>query len=103
MPTIVWAINNMERKTNDGFVLVAYWTCTATQDGQSYQVYGSQSFPYDPSEPDFVPYDELTEDMVVGWTKAAMGPERVAQQEEAATRQLEGILHPTTASGVPWQ
>lgn len=102
MAITTWGVNNMERVLTDGFVLIAYWTCTAMQDGKSYQVYGSQPFPYDPSQPDFVPYDQLTEPLVVGWVQAAMGPEKVAEQEATAVAQLQQVLNPTTAVGAPW-
>lgn len=102
MATITWNIVNMERELSNGFVIVAHWTCAASQDGQSAQVYGSQSFPYDPSEPGFIPYDQLTEAEVIGWVQTAMGPEQVAKTEAAAVSQLDQILNPTTSAGVPW-
>ena len=102
MATITWNIVNMERELNDGFVIVAHWTCTASQDMQSAQVYGSQSFPYDPSEPGFIPYDQLTEAEVIGWVQTAMGPETVAATEANAEQQLNQLINPTTANGLPW-
>ena len=102
MSTITWNIVNMERELSDGFVIVAHWTCTASQDGQSAQVYGAQSFPYNPSEPGFIPYDQLTEADVIGWVQASMGPETTAATEANAEQQLNSILNPTTADGVPW-
>jgi hypothetical protein len=102
MATITWNIVNMERELNDGFVIVAHWTCTAAQDGQSAQVYSSQSFPYNPSEPGFIPYDQLTEAEVIGWVQTAMGPETVAATQASAEQQLNQLINPTTANGLPW-
>ncbi len=99
---IQWAIVNMQRVIDNGFVIIADWTCTAMQDGQSAYVYGQQSFPYDPSEPDFIPYDQLTEVEVIGWVQTAMGAEQVAAYEANAQGALDKLLHPTTADGLPW-
>lgn len=97
-----WTISNMERVLSDGFVVTAFWVCTAVEGTQSAQVYGSQSFTYDPTEPGFIPYDDLTEAEVVGWVQTAMGPEQVAAYEASAQASLNQIINPQTASGTPW-
>lgn len=99
---IQWAIVNMQRVIDDGFVIIADWTCTASQDNLSSYVYGQQAFPYDPAQPGFIPYDQLTEADVIGWVQTAMGPEQVAGYEANAQGALDKLLHPTTASGTPW-
>jgi hypothetical protein len=82
------------------------WTATAligypTFDGEtdvvtraSYTVLGDdgeghtadysnwQETPLDPSVP-FIPYADLTNDIVIGWVKSALGPDRVAAIEES--------------------
>lgn len=99
---IQWNIVNMQRVLNDGFVIVADWTCTAMDQGQSAYTYGAQTFLYDPAQPGFVPYDQLTSDIVVGWVQAAMGPTQVAEIEANVTTQLNALLNPQTANGLPW-
>lgn len=99
---IKWTISTMERVLTDGFVITAYWDCVASQDNMSGRVYGSQSFTYDPTESGFIPYEELTEDDVIGWVHASMGAEQVATYEASAQAALDEALAPRTSSGVPW-
>jgi hypothetical protein len=57
------------------------------------------------SNVDFVEYDDLTEDVVIGWVKSALGEERVKQIEDDITAQIDAQINPpaaTKGSGVPW-
>lgn len=102
MTTITWNIVNMERILEDNFVIIAHWTCTACQIPSSCQVYGSQSFEYNPNQPGFIPYENLTESIVVGWVQAQLGPDGVATVEAKATSQLTKKMNPVVSTGLPW-
>ena len=41
--TLTWAVNNMTRVINDGFVIVVDWSCTASATGVQGAFYGGQS------------------------------------------------------------
>ena len=98
--TFTWAISNLERETLDGFVFVAHYTVNAADDTYSAGAYGSIGF----QRPDnLIPFADLTEDVVVGWVKEALGgDEKVAEIEAALQQQLDQQHAPTTAPGVPW-
>ena len=54
---------------------------------------------------DFVEYDKLTEDVAIGWVKAALGEDRVKQIEDDITAQIDAQENPPAATegyGVPW-
>ena len=54
---------------------------------------------------DFVEYDKLTEDVVIGWVKSALGEDRVKQIEDDITAQIDAQENPPAATegyGVPW-
>ena len=54
---------------------------------------------------DFVEYDDLTEDVVIGWVKSALGEEKVKQIEDDIAAQIDAEENPpaaTKGSGVPW-
>ena len=107
--TCTWSINNMQHLVSDGGVIAVEWGCTAEGGGKSAlegggksAFYGGKSeFTPDPSSPDFVPYDQLTEEMVLGWVFAALGDEKAAIEADR-TAKVEKQLHPTVESGVPW-
>lgn len=98
-----WSIANLERHTTDGIVYTAHWTVSATDGDYSAGAYGSVGLEA-PAEGDaIIPYEELTEAVVVGWVKEKLGEEQVASMEEALTSQLEEKITPSSVSGLPWQ
>lgn len=98
--TFVWAIKTLIRQTGDGFVYLAHYTVTASDQTYSAGAYGEIGFKR-PEE--LIPYDQLKEEEVIGWVKQAIGgPEKVAEIEAALQKQIDEKHQPTTASGVPW-
>ena len=93
-----WKIASLDRNTADGFVNTAHWTCSDVDGGFSGSVYGSVGFDGEVT----VPYENLTEALVVGWVKEALGEETVAAHEAAVAAQIEAQKNPTTATGTPW-
>ena len=56
-----------------------------------------------PAEGDAViPYAELTEEVVVGWTKDALGAEQIEAIEARLQTELDEQAAPTKATGTPW-
>ena len=103
MATITWRIAQLDRSLPDGTVLTAHWRCNATDGTFTGAVYGTQSFPTkDPSDPTFVPYEQITEALALQWTHDAMGAEQVAAHEASVQSQIDAQANPTSASGVPW-
>ena len=93
-----WRISQLERKTADGFVTTAHWTCSDVDGDFSGSVYGSIGF-----EGELViPYADLTEEVVIGWVKAAMGEEQVAAHEADVAAQIAQAKEPAVAVGTPW-
>jgi hypothetical protein len=98
--TFTWAIANLERETDDGFVFTAHYTVNADDGTYSSGAYGSIGF----ERPDsLIPFADLTEELVVGWVKEALGgQEKVDEIEAALQAQLNEQHAPTKAAGVPW-
>ena len=46
----------------------------------------------------FIPFDQVTNEEVVAWTKSAMGVEQVEQIELNIVNQIEALIHPTTVT-----
>ena len=99
-----WTISTMERNTSDGGVIVAHWRVTDSEtvgeDTFSASAYGTASFTYDASSPDFVPYADLTESVVLGWCWAN-GVDQDAV-EASLTANINEQKTPTTVEGTPW-
>ena len=81
-----------------------HWIVTGTSDqlnpeGEPYAAtnIGTQVVPLDESTP-FVPFSDLTNDIVVGWTKDAMGEEQVQAIETSIASQIEELINPTSVT-----
>ena len=93
-----WKIVSLERKSADGFVTTAHWTCSDVDGEFSGSTYGSIGF-----DGELVtPYEQLTEEVVINWVKAAMGEETVAAHEAAVAAQIAEAKEPAVAVGTPW-
>tara|TARA_R100001480_G_scaffold109220_2_gene110744 strand:+ start:1045 stop:1317 length:273 start_codon:yes stop_codon:yes gene_type:complete len=90
----------MEHNTADGGVIVAHWRVTEVDGDYSASSYSTASFTYDASSPDFVPYADLTEEMVLGW--CFDGDVDKDAIEASLTANIEEQKNPTTQDGVPW-
>jgi hypothetical protein len=98
--TFTWAIANLERETDDGFVFTAHYTVAANDGTYGSSAYGSIGF----QRPEnLIPFADLTEELVIGWVKEALGgDEKVAEIETALQSQLDEQRNPSKATGVPW-
>ena len=94
---ITYSISQLDRKTADGYVHTAHWRCTATDEGFYGSVYGTIGF----NGEAVTPYEELTEEQVIGWVKDAMGEDTVQAHEANVLSQIESQKNPVTASGTP--
>jgi hypothetical protein len=107
--TYTWSVNTLDRELSDGVVYTVHWSLSATRPfpgmpNAYYQAgsYGSQGFTADPSDPGFVPYDQLTEAICIGWVQDALGTEAVTAMESGLSSQLDEKETPTHEAGVPW-
>ena len=98
--TTVWQISQMERTLDDNGVIVAHWRATATDGDFSATNYGTCGFTPDPSSPDWVDYDSISEDLALSWC-FDNGVDKDAIEASLAAN-IDGQINPTQASGVPW-
>ena len=96
--TATWTISQLDRQTSDGFVITAHWQATAVDGDYSASIYATCS--WSDGTPT-IPYDQLTQETVLGWIWAN-GVDKDAVEESLAA-QIEAQKNPTTATGVPWE
>lgn len=94
---ITWTISNLDRRTSDGFVTTAHWTCSAVDGEFSASVYSTCS--WSEGTPT-IPYENVTEAEVLTWCWAS-GVDKEAT-EAAVAAQLDAQKNPVQASGLPW-
>ena len=103
--TFTWSINTLERHTADGIIYSVHYNINATDGTYSEGAYGSVGLEAPPEEGyTVVAYDDLTEEVVLGWTKAALGgDEKVTEICNALQKRLDEKRTPTRATGKPWE
>lgn len=89
-------INNLERQSDSGLVTVVHWTAIKVDGDASASVYASMAV--EASE-EFVPFEQLTEEIVIEWVKAKLDLESI---ESSLDAQIAAINQPTVLSGLPW-
>jgi hypothetical protein len=104
--TNTWSIVKLEaypeyaNKTN--VVFTVHWNLTGTEDTHTGYMYGSVGLEFD-EESDYTPYDDLTQEQVIGWVHKVLGAEQVMSYEENVANQIELSKNPTVVyPTLPW-
>lgn len=74
-----------------------HWIVTGVDGDYSATNIGTQVVPLDP-ESTFIPFEDLTNEIVVGWTKEAMGEDQVDQIETSIASQIAEKENPTSVT-----
>ena len=100
-----WKVLEMNHRVSDGYVVEVTTVCEK-KDGPGYarKVF-SNEFEGTPGG-DYIPYENLTEEVVLGWVKDDLGAGVVLQTETnidaAALANKEAIVNAPLKSGIPW-
>ena len=98
MTTFNWQVVDMDRLTSDGFVVVVHYNVSATDGTYQTSTYGTTSYTQTPGET-YIPYEDLTQPIVVGWVQEALGKDTV---EMSLQGQIDALKNPVQESGLPW-
>jgi hypothetical protein len=101
--SINWIIERLLVRKVEGtysdVVITADWRCNGTQDQYSGTCYGSTSFA--PPTENFTPYDQLTQDQVLGWC-FSNGVDQSAIEANVSAQINDQINPPIIAPPLPW-
>jgi hypothetical protein len=101
--TILWIIERLLVRKVEGtysdVVITADWRCNGSQDNYSGTCYGSCSF--QPPSGSFTPYEDLTEQQVLGWCYAN-GVDKTAIEANVSLQIENQINPPVIAPPLPW-
>jgi len=107
--TYTWSIVNLERYVTNGIVYTAHWAVNAVlpsseENSEDIYVgsYGSTGLE-PPSEGDeFIPYEDLTPEIVINWVKEKLGEEQISSIEASLASQIDEKINPGKMFGLPW-
>ena len=108
MINLEWNCRTVDARPLEGgevdVVYNVHWIVTGTSDqldpeGNAYSAIniGTQNVTWNP-EGTFIPFEDLTNEIVVEWTQAAMGEEQVTSIEAGVASQIESLIHPTSVT-----
>ena len=101
---ITWTVPLTEYTNNaDKSVVVCHWRVSTeeTVGDVTYTAssYGTCGFSPDPSAPNYIPYADLTQEIVLGWVYDSVDKDAT---EASLQANIDLQINPVTASGVPW-
>jgi len=74
-----------------------HWIVTGTDGDYSSNAIGTQIVPLSEGGA-FIPFEDLTNEIVVEWTKEAMGEETVESIEAGIASQIQSLINPTSVT-----
>jgi hypothetical protein len=97
-----WSIDSLKRDANSGVVLIAYWKVTNITSSGVNELSGSiELTPKLPSDPTFVLFEDISEELAIEWVKLTLGNDKVNAIENAVRLNVTDQKD-TFAFGVPW-
>lgn len=97
---MTWKINTLEYTNDDDKgVVVAHWDCGKTDGDYSGRCYGAEGFTPDPSSKDYVAYEDLTEEIVLGWLYEIIDKDAI---EASVQAQIDEQKNPAILKGLAW-
>jgi len=82
-------------------VCVVNWVCTGTNGTQTGHSAGASGIPFISADP-FIPYANLTNDIVIGWVKESLGTDGVNSVQSDIDGQIAAASNPQQNAPLPW-
>jgi hypothetical protein len=96
---MLWKINLVERAKSNDFILQVVWECTDLRDGFIGRLTDTLGFEVEDAK---VPFDQVTEDMIVEWVKKELGDHEVLRIEQSVQFMIDANITNNKAAGAPW-
>ena len=101
-----WTIDQMfTLQTPDpDYVVNVIWTLTGVDGEFTASIGGNTVFNSNQSS-QFIPYNELTQDIVIGWVQASLGADGIANYEANVNGQIDSMINPPVSpqnTPLPW-
>ena len=104
MTTFTWTVSRLDcypqYDNQTDVVFVVHWTCSGTDGTYNGSVYSTCSVTYVAST-SFTPYDQLTQNQVLGWIWAG-GVDKASAEAAVQTQINDQINPPVISPALPW-
>jgi len=104
--TTTWKIAQLKRIPDTGLVTYVTYIMNFELEGEIDRLVGSITLTGDVNDPDFIPFENLTEEDVIAWVQADLGAVEISTIEADYQAQLEERIlnnqNPEFLEGTPW-
>lgn len=104
--TYTWAVTGMKvTRVGDkpNYVVQTYWTKTGTDENGNTGVFsGATPFQPNPDQTDYVPYDQLTQEIVIDWIKPVVTGSYEEHVNGVIAKQIADKIDPVEDGPLPW-
>lgn len=97
MNTYTWTTTNLytiNLATESDYVVTALYNVTATDGTYESSLDNSCQFIVDDDKPNYIPYEDLTNDIVIAWVKETLGENGVISITACLDGQIESQINP---------
>lgn len=107
MTNFTWKVTNLYTQTIDGkedYVVIANYETTGVDGDYSSSLSNTAQFSTE-DVTEFIPYADLTEEIVIGWIKESLGENGIISIEACINGQIESQKNPPsvpTNTTLPW-
>jgi hypothetical protein len=103
--TYTWTVDQMYTldTPEPGFVVNVLWTLTGVDGQYTASIGGNSQFTV--QEGTFTPYDQLTQEQVIGWVQNSLGADGIANFEANVQGQINSMITPPVSpqnTPLPW-
>jgi hypothetical protein len=100
-----WIIEHLERKADNGFVVKVHWRYVVKDEDDEGRNYTANTYGlinYTQNDENYIPFEELTKEIVVGWVEETLGEDRLNEIVKMLEETIQTQKNPSTLGGIPW-
>ena len=98
-----WKIYNLKRVIADGVVTDVTYACESQLSNSSTRKIGNLALVGSAEDTDFVAYEDLTQDIVLGWVTSSIDTTLIETENSASiAQQIVARAAITESNGTPW-
>jgi len=101
--THTWEVHNLERVLDGNVVTKIYFRVYSEENGIFKNYFGEHTITGSASDPNFIPFENLTQNVVVEWLKSGVDVTAIQTiNEDRINEEIAAYVAPTTEEGTPW-
>lgn len=105
--TTTWRIIDTISKKSDGLITKVIYECRLKLEDDRVSSIGEITLTGDSTNPNFVPFSDLTEQTVIGWVQSSLGEDQVTAIETKLQNRISAHKAAkeaeTEQNGLPWR